>query len=345
MIFDGVPIENIARDLVFKARPGMLEAPEGHRLISQGMNNTALSYDERAELVRAGQENLHESRDSEKDFRTGQGILMGLLGASSIPRAAGFLGEIGAGLEGHRTRGVLRSLDKAVMAMSEKDKKVPSLLTRKVYDAAGQSSPGSGAHKGRVLSVEQMIQGPLKAREGNSTVARGVLSDLIADVAKSRGITATNTPELGTALRRAGVRRSLWDQVSTKLTRGAQNARRISRNPITRLALTAGGIGIGAQAGASSIKDLPEVQDTEELVNTLKALDMQRSASPPSVPPELQSSLSGLQKYLPAPSAQSRKAALASAGLETLLGGPMLSFDEAMASSDPAWGLQYEGLG
>jgi len=326
-----IPFEDIFPDLVSWAKPGLKTLPEGQHLVQEALNNQALSYEDRARLLTKGEELLNAGEDETHLFRIGQGIAAGGLAAGAAVRGLGLAGALGKYMDEARRRSRVRLVNEAIQEGGRVDPKFRALLTQDAGELAGTKWPG------RVLSVDEMLAGPLQARQGSSEGALGDLGLLLKRRLEKAGLNEFNNGRVGSALRATlEPNRSMWDDLASKAAKLLGGAAEFGHRPLVRAGIAGLAVGGGALLGhLASRDDFPEARSLEDAEQLLREHDSQRARAGASLP---------LPSTLGRPLAAVRAAAgvldrpdAKAAMLEDVVGGPLRYVDEQAHLADPNW--------
>lgn len=347
----GVPFEEILPRALMRLRPEMSQVPEGHRLIQEALNNRALDYEARAGLLHEGETQLSDAQDDLQAWRAGQGAVAGGLFAGAVMQGSNLVGELGRYLDKARHDRAIHELTAASGSL----RGVPAStfqmhLTNKTLAQTGML-PGGGGNMlrmfgqpvpPRAMSMQELVRGPLMAREGNIEAAIQDLGRLTKETAEGLGANPRREPQLSRALRIAGRRHSLWDQISSKSARLMQAASNVALKPSVRLGLAAAAVGLGAYTGYTTAGPEISPRTREDAMDFLMQRDSQASRmGAPPIPSDLAAPVTAAQRQVARLYNPKRQADI----LEMVLGGPMLALDSAASAADPNWGIGWESLG
>jgi hypothetical protein len=337
-----IPFENLISTIAHRLSPDLSKQPAGSEKIREAYQNQAIPYDERANLLIEGQQDLESDAASRRSFLIGQGVAGGAIAAGAGVRGFGLLGELGRDLDKARVNSKINLIEKALEQGVYSKPNLMEIITRDAAAAAG-IRPSSQAAKVRAL-----VEGPLGARHGNPDLALADLGMITKKRLASLGLTEFNNPLVSKAVRATteGGSRSLWDQVSKRTARLLRSASRVGLLPGVRLGLAGAAIGTGAYLGNEIAKQQTQYpEDPLSLAEAHKVLrerDRQRAlSSMPSI--ETPQKLKSLQR-----AAQSFPAAVSLADarkIEEVVGGATRKADASGHMKQPTLGATWKMLG
>ena len=256
-----IAFEDVIPSLVQYLKPELGRAPKGHEQVREAFQNTALSYDDRVELLREGEEEMREDAEAIQNWRIGQGLTAGAIAAGAGVRGLSMVNDLANALDTSRSSSKVGLLEQAVARAQQEKGDILDII-------AGDAARGAGLSPVKDMSVRDLLRGPLQSQYGNQERALRELGQYSKTRMAQAGLTEFNDPIVSKALRAiTAPERSLWDQISRKAARGLRSVGSLGSNPLARLGITGVALGTGAYLGGKSVDEdkLPDHSEEEAL--------------------------------------------------------------------------------
>jgi hypothetical protein len=294
------------------AVPSLKEQDEGEALVREATGNQALSYEERSELLRQGQQLQNDTKDLRRRVALGEGLVAGGLGALLLNKALNASG----GFTDELTR--LRQISK-MNALEEATRRAEGMVPG-FRDAVWKNvSRTTGLSPRQYRHVKDAIQGPLRSLTGNLDDAIQAAGGVFAEQARTKNIPILG-PSSDKAIYKAfrlttpGISPVFSERALQKIIGFGNKSRELSGSTLARFLMAGAGVGLGGLVGYLSSKSLPDevVMTPEEAEAYLRDKDRSRARGNPvaRLPQALQPVRRGVEgfneyvsnKYVNAPS-------------------------------------------